>query len=333
MMFTSVAVPSTSPISFPNLGLELNPSVLVFPNSTIPILSNIHWYGLIIGLGFLLAVIYGQRRAKQFGLTEDNIYSMLLCAVPSAIVGARLYYCLTYRDAAGVNPYLEDPVTILYIWQGGLAIYGGVIAAVTAAFIYCRVAKIPFGAIGDIGGLGLLIGQSAGRWGNFFNREAFGGVTDSFLNMGLYDYSGNLAYYHPTFLYESAWNLVGLLGLHFFSKKRKFDGEVFCLYVAWYGLGRFFIEGLRTDSLYIPGTGIRISQAVALASFLAAVGVVLYMRFVKKADGTNLYVLRQQAAAKTAEEEPASEESEAAEPAAEVTEAAAEEAAEAAKPE
>ncbi len=306
MFLSSVMIPSNSPISFPGLGLELNPSQLVFPNSTLPLISNIHWYGLIIGLGFLLAVIYGDRRAKQFGLTEDNIFSMLLCAVPAAIVGARLYYCLTYREN-GVNPYLENPVTILQIWNGGLAIYGGVIAAVTAAFIYSRVAKVSFGAIADIGGLGLLIGQSAGRWGNFFNREAFGGVTDSFLRMGLYDYAGNLQYYHPTFLYESCWNILGFVLLHFYSKRRKFDGEVFCLYAAWYGLGRFFIEGLRTDSLYIPGTGIRISQAVALASFLAALGIVAYMRFVKKADGSKLYVNR-----KTEAEEPSAEEAPAA---------------------
>jgi len=304
MFLTGVSIPASSPISFPGLGLELNPSQLVFPNSSLPLISNIHWYGLIIGLGFLLAVIYGDRRAKQFGLTEDHIFSMLLCAVPAAIVGARLYYCLTYRDPSGVNPYLEDPVSILYIWQGGLAIYGGVIAAVTAAFLYSRAAKVPFGAIADIGGLGLLIGQSAGRWGNFFNREAFGGVTDTFLRMGLYDYSGNLQYYHPTFLYESCWNILGFVLLHFYSKRRKFDGEVFCLYAAWYGLGRFFIEGLRTDSLYIPGTGIRISQVVALASFLAAMGIVAYMRFVKKADGSKLYVNRVSEAA----EAPAPEE-------------------------
>ena len=144
----------------------------------------------------------------------------------------------------------------------------------------------------DIGGLGLLIGQMIGRWGNFINREAHGAETGRFLKMGLADAAGNVTYYHPTFLYESLWNLVGFVLLHFYSKRRKFDGEVFALYVAWYGLGRAWIEGLRTDSLYLFGTGIRVSQLLAAVSFAAAIGVILYVRKKKKPQSERLYVNR-----------------------------------------
>ena len=131
-----------------------------------------------------------------------------------------------------------------------------------------------------------------GRWGNFMNREAHGAVTDTFLKMGLQDASGVVTYYHPTFLYESVWNLIGFIGLHFFSKKRKFDGEVFLAYVAWYGLGRVWIEGLRTDSLYLFSTGIRVSQLVAAVSFLAAAGILAWVLVKKKPARESLYVNR-----------------------------------------
>ena len=144
----------------------------------------------------------------------------------------------------------------------------------------------------DVGGLGLLIGQTVGRWGNFINREAHGAVTDSFLKMGIADKMGNVTYYHPTFLYESLWNVVGFAFLHWYLKKRKFDGEIFLLYVAWYGLGRAWIEGLRTDSLYLFGTGIRVSQLLAAVSFLGAVGLLIWIRRTKKPDPAGLYVNR-----------------------------------------
>ena len=241
--------------------------------------------GLNIGIGLVLAAIYGMKRAKQFGLTDDHILTMLLYAVPISIICARAYYCIFYWEL-----FQDDPITCLYIWDGGIAIYGAIIGAVATVVVYCKVTKISVGAMMDIGALGLLIGQSIGRWGNFFNREAFGEVTDSFLKMGLYDWSGNLNYYHPTFFYESAWNAVGFILLHFYSKHRKFDGEVFSLYAAWYGIGRFFIEGLRTDSLYLFSTGIRVSQLVGIVSFVCALGFFLYMRLWKKPDGSKLYV-------------------------------------------
>ena len=270
-------------ITFPNLGISVNPSRVAFN----VLGKDIYWYGIIIAAGFLLAVIYAMRRAPSFGLTEDNILDMLFVAVPLAIVCARLYYCIFYWDL-----YRDNPIAILYVWEGGLAIYGGVIGAVIGVAIFCRVKKLPIGPLLDVGSLGLLIGQMIGRWGNFMNREAHGAVTDGFFKMGIADAAGNVTYYQPTFLYESVWNLVGFVALHFYSKRRKFDGEVFLLYLAWYGLGRAWIEGLRTDSLYLFNTGIRVSQLLAVLSCVAAIAVLVYVRVVRKPQPEKLYVNR-----------------------------------------
>ena len=270
-------------ITFPNLGISVNPSRVAFN----VLGKDINWYGIIIAAGFLLAVIYAMRRAPSFGLTEDNILDMLFVAVPLAIVCARLYYCIFYWDL-----YRDNPIAILYVWEGGLAIYGGVIGAVIGVAIFCRVKKLPIGPLLDVGSLGLLIGQMIGRWGNFMNREAHGAVTDGFFKMGIADAAGNVTYYQPTFLYESVWNLVGFVALHFYSKRRKFDGEVFLLYLAWYGLGRAWIEGLRTDSLYLFNTGIRVSQLLAVLSCVAAIAVLVYVRVVRKPQPEKLYVNR-----------------------------------------
>lgn len=270
-------------ITFPNLGISVNPSRVAFT----VLGKDIYWYGIIIAAGFLLAVIYAMRRAPSFGLTEDNILDMLFVAVPLAIVCARLYYCIFYWDL-----YRDNPIAILYVWEGGLAIYGGVIGAVIGVAIFCRVKKLPIGPLLDVGSLGLLIGQMIGRWGNFMNREAHGAVTDGFFKMGIADAAGNVTYYQPTFLYESVWNLVGFVALHFYSKRRKFDGEVFLLYLAWYGLGRAWIEGLRTDSLYLFNTGIRVSQLLAALSCVAAIAVLVYVRVVRKPQPEKLYVNR-----------------------------------------
>lgn len=269
-MAPEIYIPSDSPISFPNLGIEVQPRELAIP---ITEHWGIHWYGILIAAGFILAVIYAIKRANQFGLTQDHILDMLFYAVPLAVICARAYYCIFYWEN-----YKDDPISVLYIWEGGIAIYGAVIGAVAAVLLYCKLKKVPIGPMVDIGGLGLMIGQMIGRWGNFVNREAFGAVTDSFLKMGLQDQFGNVAYYHPTFLYESVWNFTGFLLLHFYSKRRKFDGEIFTLYVAWYGLGRSWIEGLRTDSLYLFGTGIRVSQLLAIVSCAAAIIFWIYKR-------------------------------------------------------
>ena len=269
-----------SPITFPNLGIELNPSRVAFSLFG----KDIYWYGIIIALGLALAVIYAMGRVKEFGLVQDNILDFIFVAVPAAVICARLYYCIFEWDS-----YKDNPISILYIWEGGIAIYGAVIGSIIAAILFCKVKKVALFPLMDIGALGLLIGQMIGRWGNFINREAHGAVTDSFLKMGLVS-GGEVVYYHPTFLYESLWNLVGFVALHFFSKKRKFDGQVFLGYVIWYGLGRAWIEGLRTDSLYLFGTGIRVSQLLAAVSAIAAIGVMIYVLKVKKPSAENLHV-------------------------------------------
>ena len=268
-------------ISFPSLGLSFNPSPVAFTIGS----KAFYWYGIIIAVGFLLAVCYSLRRSKQFGLTQDNIIDMLICAVPTAIVCARAYYCIFKWEL-----YRDNPISLLYIWEGGLAIYGGVIGAVLAVVIFTKVKKIKTSAMLDIGALGLLIGQSIGRWGNFINREAHGGVTDSYFRMGLTDSSGITTYVHPTFLYESAWNALGFVILHFVSRRRKYDGQIFVMYLGWYGLGRVMIEGLRTDSLYLTNTNLRISQLVAGICVVFAGIFLFYNKIFKEHDPDDLYV-------------------------------------------
>ena len=249
--------------------------------------KNIYWYGIIIALGFLLAVIYMMRRAPVFGLTQDDLLDEVLWAVPIGVICARLYYCIFYWEL-----YAANPISVLYIWEGGLAIYGGVIGGAITILVLSRVKKIPTGVMLDVAAMGVLIGQIFGRWGNFMNREAHGAVTDSFFKMGLMDASGAVTYYHPTFLYESVWNLAGFIALHFLTKKRRFDGQIMLSYLAWYGLGRVWIEGLRTDSLYLFGTGIRVSQLVAALCVVFAGGALAYILIKKKPNPEQLYVNR-----------------------------------------
>ena len=202
---------------------------------------------------------------------------------PVAVICARIYYC-----AFSWELYADNPISVLYIWEGGIAIYGSVIGAVLGIVAFCKIKKIKIATVLDIVSLGFLIGQALGRWGNFFNREAFGAETESFFRMGLMKAStGAVTYYHPTFLYESVWNAAGFLLLHFLSKKRRFDGQIALGYLAWYGLGRAFIEGLRTDSLYIGS--IRVSQLLAAVSCVVAVGLLLVLSR-KMHDPQNLFV-------------------------------------------
>ena len=278
-------------IDFAGLGLKINPPAGFSVGSI-----EVRFYGLIIALGLVLAVAYALKRKDQFGLSEDDLMDGVLWIAPFAILCARLYYCAFEWDR-----YADDPISILYIWEGGIAIYGAVIGAAIGVILHCKVfKKISVLAVLDIVSLGFMIGQMIGRWGNFFNREAHGGITDSFLRMGLLNpVTGEGSYYHPTFLYESLWNLVGFIALHFFSKKRRYDGQVALLYVAWYGLGRAMIEGLRTDSLWWGN--FRVSQVLAAASCLAAV-VILMVLSRRPHDPADMFV-NKLAAKKAAEEE------------------------------
>ena len=285
-----------SPIVFPGLGLELNPPA-GFSIGTL----SIQFYGVIIAAGLLLAVIYGLKRSQQFGLKEDDILDGVLWIVPLAIVCARLYYCFFSWDY-----YKNNPVEILYIWQGGIAIYGSVIGAVLGVVLFCFIKKVKLGAVLDLVALGFLIGQAIGRWGNFFNREAYGAVTDNFLRMGLMlsedgTAAWTISFYHPTFFYESVWNIAGFAVLHFLSYKRQYDGQIALGYVFWYGLGRTFIEGLRTDSLMLGD--FRVSQLLAAVSCFVAATALVVLAF-RKHDPKRLFVNLQaeKEAAETAEE-------------------------------
>ena len=276
-----------STISFPFLGLEVNP-----PRTLDLGPLTIHYYGLIIAIGLVLGISYACRRSKEFGLKEDDILDGAIWVTPFAICCARIYYC-----AFSWEEYAANPISVLYIWNGGIAIYGGVLGAILGMAVTCRIKKVKLAAVLDIIMLAFLIGQSIGRWGNFMNREAFGAATDSFFKMGLFNTRTNaVEYYHPTFLYESVWNLCGFVLLHFLSKKRKYDGQIALCYAAWYGLGRCMIEGLRVDSLWWGP--FRVSQLLAGISCITAVAILIWQHG-KPHDPAKLFV--NQVAAKEAE--------------------------------
>ena len=288
-----------SEISFPSFGITLNP-----PTSFSVGPLTVHYYGLIIAVGLMLAVFYCSKRSHQFGLDEDTLLDGVLCVTPVAIICARIYYC-----AFSWAEFADDPISVLYIWNGGIAIYGGVLGAAFGMWIFSKWKKVKLATVLDLIMLGFLIGQSIGRWGNFMNREAFGAATDSVFRMGLLnELTGKVEYYHPTFLYESVWNLCGFLLLHFLSKRRKYDGQIALGYMAWYGLGRTFIEGLRMDSLYCGP--IRVSQMLAAVTCFAAVVVLMIMMF-RSHDPERLFVNVK--AARAAKEEDETQEPETAE--------------------
>lgn len=245
-------------ISFPLLGdwsIDPSASFTLFGRT-------FYWYGVIIAVGFILAMLYCARHCRRCGIGPDTLYDFLIWMIPIAIIGARLYYVIFQW-----GDYREHPIDALKIWEGGLAIYGGVIAGLLTGVVWCRKKKIPFGVMADVCAPGLLIGQCIGRWGNFVNGEAHGGPTTLPWGMTI----DGQSMVHPTFLYESLWNLAGFVLLHFYSKKRRFKGEIALLYAAWYGAGRAWIEGLRTDSLYIGS--VRVSQLLAIISCVAAIAV------------------------------------------------------------
>ena len=265
---------SAATITFPMFGEGFS---LDFPRFFTLFGFNIYYYGLLITAGYALATVYLIKRRKLFKLTKDNILDILIIAIPCGLVGARLYYMIFKFDQFFAPGQWDN---ILKFREGGLAVYGGIIASGLVFIIYSRIKKIPLGNMLDAAGFGLFIGQAIGRWGNFVNREAFGVETDLPWRMGL-TVNEVTRYYHPAFLYESLWNITGLLIIHIFSKKSKakYPGQFFLFYVAWYGLGRFMIEGLRTDSLMIPGTQMRASQWLAAISFLVAVGILIYNHY------------------------------------------------------
>ena len=269
----SSAVTEEIELQFPNLFDGLTISYFRgFELFGIPI----YWYGVFIAIGVVLAYLYAHLRKKQFGIDGDRMFDVVFVALIGGFFGARLYYCI-FAGGYDFITFFTD------IRNGGLAIYGGIIGALLTGFVMCKIRKVKVLAMFDIASLGFLIGQCIGRWGNFINQEAFGATAEPDYIFGM---TGTIistqvepeALVHPCFIYESLWCLLGFVLLHFYSKKlRTYDGEMFLLYCVWYGLGRFFIEGLRTDSLYIGETGIRVSQLVAAIAFFA--GLILFITF------------------------------------------------------
>jgi len=261
-------------ISFPGLGLKFTVNRTAFTIGN----YSIAWYGIIISAALLIALIYGMKRAKTFNITVDDLADVVIFSLIFGVIGARLYYCLFYVDSMGTNPYFSSPLTIITNFRdGGLGIYGGVIASFLTAFIVCKIKKISVGAMFDVASLGFLIGQAIGRWGNFINQEAYGSATNLPWKMVV---SSSTDPVHPCFLYESLWCVIGFVLLHIYSRHRKFNGEIFLMYISWYAFGRFFIEGLRSDSLMLGN--LKVSQLVAGVFFVAAVSLLVYKRVTVK---------------------------------------------------
>jgi len=280
-------------IQFPELGWKFN----IDPTAFSVFGFDIQWYGIIITLGLILALIYALPRMKRFGLDSDRTVDAIIGGVIGGIIGARIYYVLMRWDE-----YKGDWKAIINTRQGGLAIYGGIIGALLVGLTICKIRKVKMLPMLDITALGFLIGQGIGRWGNFFNQEAFGTNTDFFLGMtggtiqrtisdgmqmGGDMYNNGLEMLwekpvHPCFFYESVWCLLGFVILSFWSKRRKYDGQIFLMYLAWYGAERFVVEGLRTDSLMLGN--IRISQALSAVIFAASVILQIVLFSKKKRD-------------------------------------------------
>lgn len=272
-------------VAFPKLGLIFDLDSTAFTIFGV----DIQWYGLLITFGMLLAIIFAFSQMKRYGIVADRAIDAIIGGIIGGIVGARTYYVILEWDQ-----YKDNPVDIFNIRLGGLAIYGGIIGAILVGGIVAKLRKVKLLPLLDIVGQGFLIGQCIGRWGNFFNQEAFGCNTDSIFGMTggriqswiTSNYANTNCYnnlqvnldpnmpVHPCFLYESIWCLLGFILLAVTAKKwRKFDGQVFLIYIAWYGLGRSFIEGLRTDSLVIGN--IRVSQALSILCVVISVALLI----------------------------------------------------------
>lgn len=258
-------------VTFPHLGLEFNINPVAFSIGNF----HVYWYGIIIAAGFLLALIYASFSCKKMNIDINRLFDVVIVGLIAGVIFARLFYVVFYPG----DKYWKNPLEIFQIHDGGLAIYGGIIGAVVFGSLMAKLRKLKVTAVLDIAALGFLIGQCVGRWGNFINQEAFGSATE--LPWGMHSENtaavvdGNV---HPCFLYESLLCLLGFVLLHFFTRRfRRYDGQTFLLYIVWYGACRFFIEGLRTDSLIIPGTGLRVSQVIAAACVVA--GIILLVLF------------------------------------------------------
>ncbi|MBP3037908.1 prolipoprotein diacylglyceryl transferase [Bacillaceae bacterium Marseille-Q3522] len=246
---------------------------------------RVYWYGVIIGVGIALALWLAMREGNRRGLPKELFPDLLLWAIPIAIISARIYYVIFQWDY-----YADNPVDIVKIWEGGIAIHGALIGAIITAYVFTKKRQIPFWKVLDIAAPSIILGQVIGRWGNFMNQEAYGEeVSRQFLeNLFLPDFIINQmyiegAYHHPTFLYESVWNLIGFVILLLLRKVNLRRGEIFLSYVIWYSIGRFYIEGMRTDSLMLDS--LRMAQMVSIAAVVVSIVFIVYRR-VKSNDKT-----------------------------------------------
>ena len=263
-------------VSFPGLGLDFTINSVAFTVGSYPI----YWYGIIIASGLLLAVLYAWRSSPRYNVDFNKLVNCILVGIITGIVGARLYFCFFQWDYYGKNP-----IEILYINNGGLAIYGGIIGALAGGLTVAKIQKMKIMPILDIAMMGFLLGQGIGRWGNFMNQEAFGTPTN--LPWRMVSEGTGMVGVHPCFFYESLWCLLGFVLLHFYGKYRqKYSGQIFFSYLVWYGFERMFVEGLRTDSLYLPfqlfGMDIRVSQVLSFAIFVTGLVMLIINR--KKED-------------------------------------------------
>ena len=264
---------TTNFVSFPGLGID---EFAVDPVAFTVFGREVRWYGIIITFGILAAFMYvWYRTAHKKKMITDDLLDCALVIVPFAIICARLYYVIF--DPHGTY---NDFIDVIAIWDGGLAIYGAIIGGAVASFVMFRIKKIRVLKLCDVVGPAVMLGQLIGRWGNFTNGEAFGAETTSVFRMGLSHVSGQVqTFVHPTFLYESLWNLLGFILINIFWKKKRFDGQWVLTYIAWYGLGRAFIETLRQDSLYVGSTDIRVSSLLGFILFLAATALIVFFLF------------------------------------------------------
>ena len=256
-------------VSFPGLNLEMTINPVAFSIGSF----QVYWYGIIIGIGFALALFFALKNLKRFGIDRDGFIDCVLVGLICGIIGARLYYVI-FRWGEYYSQHINE---IFSIHNGGLAIYGGVIGGLLGGCIVAKKKKLPIPAILDISVMGFLIGQGLGRWGNFFNQEAFGTPTDLPWRMVSENTEG--VGVHPCFLYESLWCLIGFVLLYIFSRKfRKYDGQIFLMYLVWYGFERMIVEGLRTDSLYTPFLNLRVSQILAALTVITGITLLVIFR-------------------------------------------------------
>lgn len=235
--------------------------------------KDIMWYGVILAFCFVIATLYVLRRCPDFGWSPDKFLDMALWGLPAGILGCRIYFVMNRWDY-----YSAHPKEIIEIWNGGLGMYGGVIAAVLVVLIFCKKHRCDILSACDLVGMGFMLAQCIGRWANFINAEAHGSETALPWGMVI----NGAAPVHPTFLYESLWTLAGFLFLHFYSKHRKFRGELALMYAGWYGMIRFLLEFLRTDSLYIGHTGLKASQLIGLGCVIVSAGLLIYFYATKR---------------------------------------------------